>query len=324
VNYWRCEIPAKHLPGVVRPLTEQDCVPDKDGEPSFPNQEGAAIWPFPGNLSRALVMRGMQEAGSRVLVEVDDNYLAPPTVAPGTEGPWQMFIDQDRLDDHSTEAHRKIVRFADGVIVSTEHLGRIYGRLNPNVYVCRNSVDPDDWDDPPPQDDVFTVGFAGSVSHFFDLQDIRRALGWLEDQPGVEIVSIGGLEFTGTHKHIDWTDDLAAYRKNLLDARLDVGLAPLRPGGWADAKSDVKALEYAMAGAVPVVSDVEAYSPWQDEGPCYWVPPKSPKGWLKVLKHIVTHKEEARAMAWQARLWVLGRRTIQREIGEWRRAVAED
>ena len=48
--YWRCEVPARHLPADVLQLRFTDLQPTDDGRVGMPRQKGqAAIWQFPGN-----------------------------------------------------------------------------------------------------------------------------------------------------------------------------------------------------------------------------------------------------------------------------------
>ena len=72
---------------------------------------------FSGNATRGILMAEMQEVGVRVFMEVDDNYLV---AAPFSNNDWEIRIDRSPADAHSSEAHRQIVPWCDGVIVSTE------------------------------------------------------------------------------------------------------------------------------------------------------------------------------------------------------------
>jgi hypothetical protein len=276
---------------------------------------------FPGNTTRALLIAAMQEQGIRCLVEVDDNYLVLPPPVPGhrrTE--WQRKITDRTLrgeDAHSAEAHQRICEFADGVVVSTPKLVEIYSRLNPNVWLCMNCVDPQDWPPVRSGNGALRVGFAGSDSHLVDIREIVPALEWAATRPDVEVVFVGAKPstFAGPYTHIPWTQDVADYRRNL---QIDVGLCPVRPGPWADCKSDLKALEYAMAGALPLVSRTEPYRWWWEQG---WPAADSVKGWKKLVKWAVGARDEAAMAAAEARELVLDRRTIRSNIGSWREAV---
>lgn len=318
VTYVRCRLPARHLPGQVLSLTHTD-LQEQDGGLVYPRQEGAAVWSFSGNTTRALMMAGMQEAGFRVLMEADDNYLTDP---PLRIGAWhQNFKTALACDGHSFEGFRRILRFCDGTIVSTPWLADLYSRFNPDVFVCPNTVDPPDWPDNPPHqpDGVLRVGWAASDSHAFDAPLISRALDWCSRQPNTKVVIIGikphltGFPFP--YEHVGWTDSLDEYRQAL--AGIDLMLCPLKPSFWADGKSDLKALEATMAGAASVVSPVEAYRLWWDRTHTA----STAKEFLKVVKHLVRHPGEVYELMCDARKYVLEQRTIQQNIHKWREAV---
>jgi glycosyltransferase involved in cell wall biosynthesis len=315
------EVPSRALPGQCLQFRNTDMIPDLDGEPWFPRQEGACVFQFPGNLTTALILIQMQELGFRVLVDVDDNYLKPWVGIPGVVSAWEAKLDKARLekdDPYSNEQHRDICKFVDGIIVSTPELAKWYGRVNDNVYVCPNSVDPGDWPKQPPHQEtgILHVGYAGSSSHWWDVDLLRRAFGWLETKEDVQIHLIGEFEASEKYKVTRWTDDLNAARRNLQP--LDVGFAPLRDAAWTRCKSDIKMMEYAMAGAAGVFSIVEPYKLWTDL-PGYGC--KTEKDFLKVAKHIYRNRDEVRETARLAREYVMRERLIAQNIHHWEEAI---
>jgi len=320
VNYYRAEMPARHLPGRTVRLEARDLIPrDDDGEPYMPRQIGDnAVWMFPGNDTRALCMAQLHMQGHKVMVEVDDNYLTAPPI-PGLSS-WRALRDPMDPDVSSYGMHRKIVTSwaCDGVIVSTPKLWEVYSQIHPNVHVCMNCIDPEDWQPDPPhqKDGILRIGWAGSASHGYDIAEIKQGLSWAAQQKNVEVVLLGELSLPFKHRNVPWTTSLAQYRRNVQE--LDVMLCPLRPSDWADCKSDVKALEGVMGGALPVVSHTEPYSPWWDRG---YVAERR-RDWLRIIKHLVGNRDEVR-QAWQdAYAYVLAERTIEKGIEAWRTALA--
>lgn len=319
VNHYRAELPARFLPGKCMAFnTHNVIVPHSsgiDGDYELPTQEGASISLFPGNTTRALHIRAVQEKGIPALVEVDDLYFVPPAV--------QWMSDWERRhrgdDRHSYEIHSRIVPWVDGVIVSTEQLGLEYRKVNPNVTVCPNAIDPSDWDPQPSHQpkDILRIGWAASDSHMYDAPLLDRALSWASYQDGVEVVIIGikSYGFPFQHRFIDFAP-VDEYRVNLQE--IDVMLCPLKPGRWSNCKSDVKALEAAMAGAMSVVSREEPYRPWFD-GPAMTA--STPKEFLKCVRYLVAHRDEVRDMAAKAREYVLAERSYPDAIEPWREAI---
>lgn len=363
-TYWRCKVPADAMGGKLADFSvrslKRPTVPAIDDEFNitsrvdqddfvFPEQEGVAIWQFPGSAARMFAMHGMRIKRIPTLVEVDDNYLIPsPPSQSGFRRQWSWRMNGS-LVDPSHEIHREIVKsHADAVICSTPSLAQEYRRFTDKVFVGPNSIDPTDWPtDPPVYDgDVLRIGWAASGSHFHDAPLVRNALDWASRQDGVEVVQIGHNfwattqdsslwqseydehgEWTGRyvmeqvalfdHQAIPWTDDLQDYRKSL--PILDVGLCPLVENNWSRHKSDVKALEYAMAGALPIVGRTEPYRPWWDR--TLTVDTTKPKDWLKMVKWIVAHRDEVADRARRAREYVLEERTIAGNTWRWQEAI---
>lgn len=265
------------------------------------------------------MMRGMQQAGFRVMIEVDDNYLISAPHLQSKSREWNMRIDP-KQDTYSHEAHERLCGFVDGVICTTETLAEAYRQVNDNVFVCRNSVDPDDWPEPvKPDDGVLRIGYAASHSHLYDAAEIRRALSWAADQRKVEIVMFGlDPKWSFPYTIVPWTKDLAEYRRSL--QILDVSMCPLRAGKWADSKSDIKLMEAAMAGACSVISDRPPYSEWVDTPEALTA--RTPKEFLKQVKWLVGNRDAVRGLADACKARVMRERTIHTEIERWREAVA--
>jgi hypothetical protein len=317
--YWRCELPARQLPGQMIKLTEQDFSLDEETMTlSAPRLRGALVWQHLGDDARSRLAFKLHDQGIRTLQELDDNYLQPSPYG----GTWKR-THREAIESgmgYSHELHRHLTPKFDGVIVSTEHLANLYEPWNENVYLCPNSVDPADWESIERHtDDVLRIGYYGSASHVRDWPLVKKAMKWASRQPGVEIVFVG---FTppgwSDFEQYGWTLDLAAARSYL--GRFDVGICPIAPGHFADAKSDVKALEYAMAGVMPIVSRTEPYAPWwRDEGWDFTA--QSPAEWEEIIRHIVKNPEIVKDEAARAKRYVLAQRTIQDNIWRWKEAV---
>lgn len=317
-TYVRCHVPARALPGQALALKFSDLEVHGDVV-SMPRHRGVGIWQFVGNATRAFIMAELQHQGFKVLMEVDDNYLQPPPPVPGTHGDWRSKLDRTETDRYSYQAHRKIIQWVDGVICSTDTLAEIYDKATPApVYVCPNSADLDDWEPIDKQGGYRRIGFAGSHSHYYDLALIDRALDYASRQPRVSLVKVGvgGKKWRWGHIQVPWTDDLGKYRKNL--QMLDVGLCPLKRSIWHDSKSDIKAIEYTLAGALPIVQKSPPYKDWLDVVPSAG----SEKEWVSQVKWAVSCPLEELTEAWErAYAFVLENKLISQHIDKWRSAL---
>lgn len=324
-TYWRCTVPAKSLPGQALHLRYPDLSLGDDGEVLVSRQRGTSIWQFVGNATRALIMAHLQDQGVRVLMEVDDNYLASPPMQ--ELGEWKTKIDRSPQDHYSFQAHRKIIQWVDGVIVSTARLGEHYAKATQApIYHCPNSIDLDDWPGHSEglgragtgDSDARVIGYAASGSHRHDLSLVERGLDWAWRQPNVTLYALG-LPFPERipHKRFEWAE-MDVYRQNL--RVLDVGLCPLKRGVWHDGKSDIKAMEYLLSGAVPIVQrDSPCYQDWIDIVPSA----ATEKEWLKAMRWAVQAPREELQDAWQRGYdFLLKNKLIEQHIEKWRRAVA--
>ncbi len=315
-TYWRCVVPARVLPGQALHLGWSDV----KASLVMPRHRGVGIFQFVGNASRALVMALLQEQGVKALMEVDDDYMNVPPSVPGLPRSWTTKLDRSPSDRYSHQAHRKVLRWVDGVIVSTPTLAERYSRATTApVYLCPNSVDLDDWPADPAGPSGRNIGYAGSDSHRYDLALIERAMDWAWRQPDVTLykIGVGTAEWRFPHERVPWANDLAQYRRNL--QVLDVGLCPLKRNAWSDCKSDIKPIEYVLTGAVPIVQKAPPYADWFDVVPTC----ETEKDWLKAVKWACSAPPDELVEVWErARKFVLARKLIGQHIDKWRLSIA--
>lgn len=159
---------------------------------------------------------------------------------------------------------RRLAWSADALQYSVPELERLYGWLNPRGRVFLNQVVA-----PPalrgPTSDGVNIGWGGSAGHLEDMAEVAPALmAFVVAQPSVT------LHLMCSDKIWSLFDALPSERKRRTPvgsiddyyafvAQLDVGIAPNRDAGFNRARSDVKFLEYAGWGAVPVVQRLAPY-----------------------------------------------------------------
>lgn len=321
-TYWRGHVPMKALPGRVNGI-EPDSLAWEDeaaGIIKLNRQDGdTAIWQFLGDDARSRIVFQMQRQGLRCLMDVDDTYLRYAPTLYGKAAPWTKTHEEAIANGtgYSVEMHRKQTPLLDGVICATEHLANEYAQYNKNVYHCPNSIDPTDWNVERVESDTLRIGYYGSQSHVRDWPLVKKALKWAAKQPGVEVVMIGVNPPAFSGKVIPWADDLFSIRKYL--GEIDVGIAPLTRNHWADGKSDLKAMEYAMAGVMPIVQDAPPYAPWRKHG-WGWTA-NGPESWMEIIQHVVKNRDKVSDEALTAKKYVLEHRTIDKTIHRWREAI---
>lgn len=321
-TYWRCVLPSRFLP--AQTVLHRPTVQINDEKISFRDHRGTAIWQFPGHHYERFMMAAMQELGIPCLVETDDTYLM---AAQYGRNHWIKGVPPRGQENTSPSLaiHRKVVGWCDGVIVTTEHLAKQYRKATEApVFVCPNQVDPADWvpgELPDWYDPNKTyVGLAASGSHRGDLKLVQRALEWAARARDVEVVLMGsahlGYKWQFPHRHIPWATDLSVYRRLL--HILDIGLAPVVENPWAACRSDLKILEYAMAGAVSIVSDTIPYKDWADGE--FVRKGKGSLGFLRQVQDLVRNDRERKQLAGECTDHVLRERTVEANVWRWQEA----
>ena len=166
------------------------------------------------------------------------------------------------------ELVRACARNADAVSVTTDRLARVFARLNNNVMVWPNCIDPDLWK---PVDVVKTntvrISWQGGSSHYSDLLEVFPALGEIFKENAALHLVICGTEFKGCTKHIPadriefhpWVPvDAHPYKQAGLN--VDIGVIPLANNEFNPCKSPIKFLEYAALGIPVIASNIPPYS----------------------------------------------------------------
>jgi glycosyltransferase involved in cell wall biosynthesis/tetratricopeptide (TPR) repeat protein len=215
------------------------------------------------------LLRRRRLAGRLTVVEFNDNFLAPQA-----HNPVGAFYRNPI--NHSLA--RQLGALADRLQFSTPGLQDLFAGLNVHSDVLANAlVDPT----PVPRRHKRSaslrhgtrhLGWAGSAGH---LEDIRWVLPCVQQvlaqRPDVSLhimapetlrtlfdwVPPGRLHFRSSGPFQDYVQFLRG---------LDVGLAPLLPTAFNRCRSDVKYVEYSMAGVPAVYSAGPAYANSVDDG----------------------------------------------------------
>ncbi|NMG64458.1 glycosyltransferase [Azoarcus indigens] len=225
------------------------------------------------------------------------------------------------MADYSEEAADILVALMQrccALTVSTPALAGHYRHYNPKVHVQPNPIDEQIWTARPPAvkpNRRLRVGFAGSATHVSDLRLVEEALleilarhgdevelclfgcatERLASQPGVLTIG-GGLPY-------------AAYAETLCQLQVDIGIAPLVDTPFNQAKSDIKWLEYSMAGIAGIYSRLPPYGQIAD-GETGLLVGKEPAEWVAALERLLQDHALRHRIASQAQREVLAQRTM--------------
>ena len=164
------------------------------------------------------------------------------------------------------------------------------------------------------------VGWGGSIGHLQDLASVAPALcGWLQATPGVRLEIMGDPALAGLFEaapaeqfRFRRAGSLAQYLQWLQG--LDIGLAPLLPTDYNRCRSDVKFLEYAAHGVVPVLQRLDPYVDVRDGVAGFLF--ADPAQMLSVLDRLLDSPVLRREVAANAYGLVARERRLDAHIGE--------
>lgn len=352
--YWRVTAPAKAIHAHVNAIPESGgylplTQPNNDTAfrweltdtgADYPKHQGnAAVWTRP-DLARAVHMRAMMANGLRVVCEVDDNYLANPR--------HNLFLRANRWGEVEQVQHMKGIACADGLIVTTRALRDIYWKrlkkqfgkpLVPPMYVCGNHVFLSDWPARVETDGPVRVGWMGSPAHVWDV-DLAWPAMLHARNIGCETIVVGyhpgdpddfPVETERAyHKTLQWQRAITRHvpwvkldGSTRMELPLDIGLAPLVHNDFTVGKSDIKAVEYTIAGAAVVASASPVYREnWVHGETCLLA--SSPQEMLNHVDLLVRNPSLRERLVTAAQQYVREERDLAKHAGEWREAVLGD
>lgn len=224
--------------------------------------------------------------------------------------------------------HRDMFRLnfkkSDLVTCTTEELKKEFLKINPNVAVLPNLIDPDFF----PQNVELVkknvrIGWQGGCSHYEDLYLMRPAvIETLNKNKNVTFVFFGDMRFKNMFKdapqdqieYHPWVQH-NAYPYQLTLLNLDIGLCPLVDNQFNRNKSSIKWMEYSMIGACTLASDIPPYSvTCTNKQDALLV---SDNDWSKALQELIDNKDLRNTLASTAKKEVLLNHTIGAKAHLW-------
>lgn len=203
----------------------------------------------------------MRARGDRVIVDVDDFHfgISEENIASRITSPLHS-------PDNNRMWHEVSMRGADRLIVSTDFLANHYGRRCRDVVVVRNAIDSERYT-PVEHPERPVIGWVGGT--LWRSGDIESLSSWLPrfvDDFQVEVMHAGHIPCDPRHfgVRVGLRRVRTAMMRTMLDypgllAGFHIGLVPLVPSPFNEAKSYLKGLEYAAAGIPFIASPTHEY-----------------------------------------------------------------
>lgn len=259
--------------------------------------------------------------GRAVVYETDDDLLSVKS--------WNGLA---RRIAPEREIVERLLRRADLVTVSTPVLAERFRPFNDTIRVVRNAIDPawyaDQAREPAPPGDPRLLYYAGP-ERIRDYDVCRKAVDAVVDSfPDARRVWLGAIDAPSggpPQRAIAAVDEVrpyvrgaAAFARSLVDARPDIGLAPLVGDEFDQAKSELHWLEYTMAGAATVATRMPEGGPFDAiRDGVDGLLATDYEEWLDALTRLAASPALREELAGRARERVLAEYTVEVRADEW-------
>ena len=281
----------------------------------------------------------LRQAGKKIVFDNDDTYKDHDSVK------LNDFFDKEKVARGLSKINRDADAFAmeaDLVTTTTEWLAKEYRKVNKNVVVLPNCVDPFYFDEPLRNEtDVVRIGITGSLITSTDIDLIAPIIKHYENDKRVRIVVLGlppnrkenpMLEkiYQDEYKFLDsvnieWHASVNSdvYYDKINSLKLDMMIIPREDNYFNRAKSNLKFLESSMF-EIPCLCQgfTDGMSPYQ-------VNPKDQENlvlvtdntqWIPEIEKMIADKEGRRALGKKARAYVEANYDINKKAHLWEEA----
>lgn len=259
-----------------------------------------------------------KEEGKKLVVECDDFIELNP------HSPFKE--DHDRFD--AEFVIKRTMQVADLITTTTEYLADKLKEINPNVEILPNYMDFERWEQPILKNTTnkIRIGWAGSITHLEDMKILVEPLHRIyQEHKNIQLVIIGDPRvaklFEGIPTDVMLGVPFDAWPAKLHSLRLDIGLAPLEDNEFNRCKSNIKWMEYSIAGVPGVYSPiVYTFSERVHFDGLYGQTAETPEQWYRNIKNYIISENLRHDIASRARACVKTGYGLKNNIKKWIRA----
>jgi glycosyltransferase involved in cell wall biosynthesis len=291
----------------------------------------------PEHPDKLKLAKALKELGKKIVFDNDDTYKDSEQVK------LNKYMNKERIDRGLTAINGSIDAFikeADLVTTTNEFLADEYRKINPNVVVLKNCIDPFLFDEPlRNEEDVVRIGITGSVGLTADLDVLEPIVRLYEHDPRVRLVFFSlysdrtKLKDEIYHEeykildsmNVEWVGlaDAHEYYDTLNKLKLDIQIIPRKNTYFNRCKSNLKFLESSML-EIPCVAQAFSTddSPYQQnkEDRNYLLLADTLEEWQAQIEKLITDKELRRDIGRKAREYVEKEYNIQTQAHLWEEA----
>lgn len=292
-----------------------------------------------------IVLRTLKnEYGKKIVVDMDDQLLNLPPKNPAS-----------RVYTPALKRNVKAcLNMADLITVSTDYLADQMRRYNDNVVVLPNSIDPtwnSDANGPTcktKSDGKIKIGWVGSKTHDEDLREVEQVMiDLLSEREDVEILYMGGYPASIIEPLIDeglvfrneaqnlvirsaeiadkkkiWLVKgvpVQDYYNRLMTLGIHIGIAPLVDNTFNRSKSNLKYLEYTLAGVPTIASNVLPYSSTITDGVNGIIVKKNRYNlWKRAIENLIENEKKRVDLFEGAKRLLCKEYDVRQNILKWR------
>lgn len=270
----------------------------------------------------------LKQRGKKIIFDNDDTYSGIPLARLGNE-------KRVEIAKQLSVRLNQFARMADGVTTTTEFLADEYRKLNPNVAVLKNCIDPlDEFTCRKNETGKFRIGIIGSVTSNDDCNHIRDQIERLHERDDITLVVLGtklegggvmpgmkeDYDYWASLKNIEWhhTVHVTDYMATIADLALDLVIIPRKEHYFNQCKSNLKFLEMSLLH-IPVLAQgfSDGTSPYNGVDEAYMTMVVDNTTWYDKIIEIKDNYAPHKALAEKAHDYVLENYNIQKFAQTW-------
>lgn len=279
----------------------------------------------------------LKKRGKKIVFDNDDTYLPDKGI------PLNM-LETDKQREVAKQMNEylyEVLEMSDMAITTTEFLADELRKVNPNVFVLKNCIDPMDAE-PKRKNDTgkYRIGFIGSVVSNDDYIHIKEDIRKLDERGDVTIVVFGVKQKSGTImgaykedykfwdslKNVEWQPYvlITEYYHTIATLKLDLAIIPRNDNYFNRCKSNLKFLECSLL-EVPVIAQGydDGLSPYQVnlEDRDYMEIVMPGESWYNRIMALLEDEQKREKMAKDAKNYVIENYNIKNNAQKWEEAI---
>lgn len=296
--YQRCAIPAKYI---ARAKIAQTAVMFGTFTKESVDWADIVVLQRVGGQSVANVAKYCQMLGKAVVFDLDDDIFHYP------DSPEYKDSDVTKI----AEDILMVWKSCNGIITTEEVIAESASdHTDLPIYVIPNTIDFEDWDKPLEKNyshSDFLIGWMGGHYHVLDLSIIVEPVSKILDEfKDVKFAAIGACPPALLDKYPDRVLfhpflDVYDLPDLMCKMKFDIGLAPLAENKFANARSNLRVLQYSALSTPCVASHFGPYRRASEEGFPIISVENTTESWCGAIKRLINNKEQREYLGQAAR-----------------------